>query len=80
MHDAALLTFDGKLVLNPETSNGGRVLDIGTGTGIWAVEYGQFTRDFPLSSNLTIFKADEHPDAHVIGVDLSPIQYDWCVD
>ena len=32
------------------------------------------------SKNLTYFKADKHPDAHVIGVDLSPIQYDWCVD
>ncbi|KAH6661453.1 S-adenosyl-L-methionine-dependent methyltransferase [Plectosphaerella plurivora] len=34
-----------------------RVLDIGTGTGIWAIEY-----------------ADMHPEAEVIGVDLSPIQ------
>ena len=33
------------------------VLDVGTGTGIWAMDF-----------------ADDHPPAHVIGVDLSPIQ------
>jgi methylase of polypeptide subunit release factors len=33
------------------------VLDIGTGTGIWAIDF-----------------ADEHPEAEVIGTDLSPIQ------
>ena len=30
---------------------------MGTGTGIWAIDY-----------------ADEHPETHVFGVDLSPIQ------
>ncbi|KAK1755439.1 S-adenosyl-L-methionine-dependent methyltransferase [Echria macrotheca] len=34
-----------------------RVLDAGTGTGIWAIDF-----------------ADEHPEAEVVGVDLSPIQ------
>ena len=33
------------------------VLDIGTGTGIWAIDF-----------------ADRHPEAKVLGVDLSPIQ------
>ncbi|EQL02734.1 Methyltransferase type 12 [Ophiocordyceps sinensis CO18] len=36
------------------------VLDIGTGTGIWAIEMG-----------------DQFPSAHVLGIDLSPIQPDW---
>ncbi|WQF89520.1 Putative S-adenosyl-L-methionine-dependent methyltransferase superfamily [Colletotrichum destructivum] len=39
---------------NEEKSNVGRVLDSGTGTGIWATDFGE-----------------EHPDAEVIGVDLS---------
>lgn len=34
-----------------------RVLDVGTGTGIWAIEF-----------------ADDHPEALIIGTDLSPIQ------
>lgn len=33
------------------------MLDIGTGTGIWAIDF-----------------ADDHPEASVLGVDLSPIQ------
>ncbi|KAF2185641.1 S-adenosyl-L-methionine-dependent methyltransferase [Zopfia rhizophila CBS 207.26] len=37
-----------------------RVLDIGTGTGIWAIEMG-----------------DNHPQAEILGNDLSPIQPSW---
>jgi len=54
------LTLDGKLGNAPPAEKGAspaRVLDIGTGTGIWSMDFG-----------------DEHPDSHVIGTDLSPIQ------
>ncbi|KAK7398131.1 hypothetical protein QQX98_012495 [Neonectria punicea] len=59
-HHLFLLTFDDKLGLAPPNSpewKAKRVLDVGTGTGIWVMDYG-----------------DEHPEAKVIGVDLSPIQ------
>lgn len=56
-HNLWLLTLRGELCLSPKAEGANRVLDIGTGTGIWAIEY-----------------ADAHPEAHVIGVDLSPIQ------
>ncbi|CAK7222064.1 hypothetical protein SCUCBS95973_004714 [Sporothrix curviconia] len=56
-HHAHRLTFDGALCCCPKQAGAKRVLDLGTGTGIWSMEY-----------------ADEHPDAEVIGVDLSPIQ------
>ncbi|KAB8078099.1 S-adenosyl-L-methionine-dependent methyltransferase [Aspergillus leporis] len=48
LHDQLYLTP----IMNPK-----RVLDIGTGTGSWAIEF-----------------ADVHPEATVIGTDLSPIQ------
>lgn len=54
------MTLDNRLGLAPPNdpeAKINRVLDLGTGTGIWAIDY-----------------ADEHPEAKVIGVDLSPIQ------
>lgn len=39
MHDIYRLTLNNKLVLHPATEPGGRVLDLGTGTGIWAIDY-----------------------------------------
>ncbi|EWY82634.1 hypothetical protein H9Q69_011212 [Fusarium xylarioides] len=59
-HNLFLLTLDNKLGLSPPNlpdSKVKRVLDVGTGTGIWAIDFG-----------------DEHPEATVIGVDLSPSQ------
>jgi len=58
-HHLFTLTLDGKLHACPagEGKPLRRVLDAGTGTGIWALDI-----------------ADEHPETHVIGVDLSPIQ------
>ncbi|KAL6355216.1 hypothetical protein LRP88_11465 [Fusarium phalaenopsidis] len=39
-HNVWLLTLDGELGLSPKISEPAkRVLDVGTGTGIWAVEY-----------------------------------------
>ncbi|KXH44085.1 hypothetical protein CSIM01_04389 [Colletotrichum simmondsii] len=57
-HNIFLLTQDNKLGLAPPNdpkSKVKRVLDVGTGTGIWAVDFG-----------------DEHPEAEVLGMDLSP--------
>ena len=56
-HHVFTLTFDKKLFLAPISKQLHRVLDVGTGTGIWAIDF-----------------ADEHPEAQVVGVDLSPIQ------
>ncbi|GJC89292.1 putative methyltransferase tdiE [Colletotrichum liriopes] len=35
------LTWDGKLCMCPKKDGANRVLDIGTGTGIWAMDYGE---------------------------------------
>ncbi|KAF6843524.1 methyltransferase domain-containing protein [Colletotrichum musicola] len=59
-HNLFLLTTGFRLGLAPPAdpeSSVKRVLDIGTGIGLWAIEFG-----------------DEHPEAEVLGVDLSPVQ------
>lgn len=55
-HHIYLFCLGGELYLAP-IKNPLRVLDVGTGTGIWAIDF-----------------ADDHPEALVIGTDLSPIQ------
>ncbi|RFU29580.1 hypothetical protein B7463_g6764, partial [Scytalidium lignicola] len=57
-HHLFLLTLHGRLfTCTPPDTKFNHVLDVGCGTGIWAIDF-----------------ADEHPEANVIGVDLSPIQ------
>ncbi|KAK4208054.1 S-adenosyl-L-methionine-dependent methyltransferase [Rhypophila decipiens] len=58
-HNLCVLIQGNKLFLAPVGKDKplNRVLDAGTGTGIWAMDF-----------------ADEHPEANVVGVDLSPIQ------
>ncbi|KAH7316773.1 S-adenosyl-L-methionine-dependent methyltransferase [Stachybotrys elegans] len=63
-HELLIRTLDGELSICPGSENAKRVLDIGTGTGAWAIDYGACHPAHP----------DGHPDAEVIGVDLSPIQ------
>ena len=60
LHHLFLLMLDGKLYDVPMRHSPMRVLDVGTGTGIWAIDF-----------------ADEHPESHVVGTDLSPIQPTW---
>ncbi|KAJ0307366.1 hypothetical protein COL516b_003980 [Colletotrichum fioriniae] len=59
-HNLFIRTFDDRLGTAPPNARDSkvrRVLDVGTGSGIWAIDFG-----------------DEHPDAEVIGVDLSAVQ------
>ncbi|RDA83759.1 hypothetical protein CP532_4989 [Ophiocordyceps camponoti-leonardi (nom. inval.)] len=59
-HAMVKLLCSQKLHLAPIGDHPQQILDMGTGTGIWAIEIG-----------------DQFPSAHVLGVDLSPIQPDW---
>jgi SAM-dependent methyltransferase len=74
------LALEGKLHVAPiENMAGGlhNVLDIGTGTGIWAIEFGGLTSTLCLCLDicmLTGIIANTYRSASVIGTDLSPIQ------
>ncbi|KAK1654893.1 S-adenosyl-L-methionine-dependent methyltransferase [Colletotrichum phormii] len=59
-HNLFIRTFRGRLgnaPLSDPEAKVGRVLDIGTGSGIWAIDFGE-----------------EHPEAEILGVDLSAAQ------
>ncbi|KAH7018473.1 S-adenosyl-L-methionine-dependent methyltransferase [Microdochium trichocladiopsis] len=60
LHHMSTLMQDGKLYLADLGDNIGKVLDVGCGTGIWAIDF-----------------ADQHPEAEVIGLDISPQQPHW---
>ncbi|KAJ0278315.1 hypothetical protein COL940_007318 [Colletotrichum noveboracense] len=38
-HHLWMVTWDGQFCLSPKSKSAKRVLDVGTGTGIWALEY-----------------------------------------
>jgi methylase of polypeptide subunit release factors len=40
LHHLFLMMLDGKLYMSPTVTPPERVLDLGTGTGIWALDYG----------------------------------------
>lgn len=57
-HKMVTLLFSDKLFLAPLNGSPEYVLDVATGTGIWAWEF-----------------AERHPTSHVIGTDISKIQW-----
>jgi len=58
-HHVFLLRLGGKLYEAP-IEHPQKIMDVGTGTGIWAIQV-----------------AEEHPEAAVMGNDVSPIQPSW---
>ena len=81
-HHLWALTLEGKLGLSPPHEKGAspeRVLDVGTGTGSWAMwgwhlPAGAIPVQLKLTGDACSDFADEHPNSQVIGIDLSPIQ------
>ena len=71
-HKMWSITLDEKLHLAPIGSNPQNVLDIGTGTGIWAIEFGSYFSAH-IQQN-TDCQGECYPSARVIGTDLSLIR------
>lgn len=81
-HQLFRLLQDDKLYLCPLTNPAPRVLDVGTGTGIWAIELGKrcpaFARILRQENKRRLnYVGDELPKAEIIGTDLSPTQSKW---
>jgi hypothetical protein len=62
------MTFGGKLFTSRIDKNKvHRVLDVGTGTGIWAIDYGTYCKpDSNFLETNDTGTADEHPEAEVL--------------
>jgi ubiquinone/menaquinone biosynthesis C-methylase UbiE len=73
------VVFDGKIFLAPIDPNAEteyHVLDIGTGTGKWAVEFGKLYPLLMAPDMILIEQATEYPNSKVIGTDLSLMNYE----
>lgn len=71
------MLLGGELYNAPITSPPRNILDLGTGTGIWAMDIAEYVKSiFSMRPRLT---PDDRkfPGAHVIGNDISPIQPSW---
>jgi len=73
------LTLKNRLQIAPiedklQAQGGWKVVDFGTRTGIWALDFGMTTFFMCSTTNEPQPTADKHPSATVIGIDLSPIQ------
>lgn len=69
------MSLHGALHLAPIKEGVHDALDIGTGTGIWAIEFGiasTYSYHMDVSTHLSL--ALKYASASVIGTDLSPIQ------
>lgn len=67
MHKMVEVSLGGKLNLAPIPKNSKRILDVGTGTGIWAIETGKIEHGSKISPTPVNVNAagDKYPDAEV---------------
>jgi SAM-dependent methyltransferase len=74
------MLLGGELYNAPIKSSPQNILDLGTGTGIWAMDIAEYAKSsiLPLSIRARLTPGDrKFPTAHVIGNDISPIQPSW---
>ena len=74
------MLLGGELYNAPITSSPQNILDLGTGTGIWALDIAEYVKSSILYLCIPVrLTLDDRkfPSAHVIGNDISPIQPNW---
>ncbi|KAJ4033704.1 hypothetical protein NW758_011312 [Fusarium oxysporum] len=75
-HHVLILMYNDKLYKAPLKDDIQAVVDIGTGTGIWAM-YDPHEQSLEPLAYINRDFADEFPNAKVVGTDISPIQPGW---
>ena len=76
-HSMAKVVTGSPLGMAPLGDNPQKIIDLGTGCGLWAIEgmsKAIFSSCPRFIGSLHALAGDCYPSAHVIGVDLSPIQ------
>ncbi|KAK1700859.1 S-adenosyl-L-methionine-dependent methyltransferase [Colletotrichum godetiae] len=75
-HILWLVVWEGRLCLCPKIEGARRVLDIGTGTGVWAIEYAEtYIDSFVLGVDLSAIQPDYVPENCMFEVD--DLEKDW---
>jgi hypothetical protein len=77
MTHTLITSFCGRLHFAPIGTNPQNILDIGTGTGIWAISSESIRELGDGSQADSSVVGDQYPSANILGVDLSPIQPTW---
>ncbi|KAM0405114.1 hypothetical protein ACHAQC_000186 [Fusarium culmorum] len=75
-HHYLTILLDNKLFLAPISPYVQTVLDVGTGSGIWAMQVSHPV-SLPSTNQVPRDFADAYPSAQVVGSDLSPCQPEW---
>lgn len=74
------MLLKGELYNAPISSSPQNILDLGTGTGIWAMDMAEYVDYSTLHRYIPaelIPDGRKFPNAHIIGNDISPIQPSW---
>lgn len=75
LHTMMMESTDGRLFYAPVGQYPQKVIDLGTGTGLWAIECKRMAPNY--ERRLTCAVGDRYPSAEIMGLDLSPIQPAW---
>lgn len=81
IHNALLMTLDDELFFAPIGDNPARVLDIGTGTGIWAIDFGdQFPATQVIGTDLSPIQPAWAPPNVEFVIDDCLLDWTWPAD